>query len=390
MTRYLPEARSVNALGAFKQGQEIRSNQLAIKAQEQQLDKKNYLEGLWQGVAGGNQNAINRLKVEDPAKMKTYLSLQHSAEQQAKETQERDVKYMGQIAATVLNSAPEDKAAAWEMGLGLAEKAGKDISELPQKYTPESAPQIDPLLNFLVNQSRDVKDIMGKKGPLVEVNTGVAETEEQKYIGKSYGQEFESVRKGGRTSQLKVDNLSLLLEAVMDPGTSQGKFAALRVGAKQLADFFGIETKGLENDAIINALGSKLAVDMRQPTETNGGLTGNTSDKDLAFLINAVPNKGKTREQNIALIELGILQESRNIKIAELAQAYVRETGSFVGFDKVRAKYIDQNGLLEKGSPAFERIESLLGTQPDDSGADKPVTIRGTSQNIKYTYIEEK
>jgi hypothetical protein len=161
MTRYLPEARSVNALGAFKQGQEIRSNQLAIKAQEQQLDKKNYLEGLWQGVAGGNQNAINRLKVEDPAKMKTYLSLQHSGEQQAKETQERDVKYMGQIAATVLNSAPEDKAAAWEMGLGLAENAGKDVSELPQKYTPESAPQIDQLLNFLVNQSRDVKDIIG-------------------------------------------------------------------------------------------------------------------------------------------------------------------------------------------------------------------------------------
>ena len=160
MARYLPEARGVNALGALREGQQLRAGALQMQAQEQKADKENFLQGLRQGVAGGNQNALRQLSIEAPGEAKNFLALQQLEQKEARDTEVRNTKFMGQMAATIHGSAPEDKAQTYQMVLGELEKKGMDTSQYPPEYNDETAQEIDAGLVMLMNQARDVGDIV--------------------------------------------------------------------------------------------------------------------------------------------------------------------------------------------------------------------------------------
>lgn len=217
--------------------------------------------------------------------------------------------------------------------------------------------------------------------PLVEVKTGELEKQEQKELGKIFAKKFQSITESGDQARRGLETLQTLEQAVINPDAAQGAFAGLRADTKKIADLFGVEVKGLEDDAIIAAVGNKLALQLRNPKGEDGGLTGATSDRDIKFLLAGVPGRDKTREQNLALIEIAKKDKERTIRLKQLADQYLEEQGTFKGFAKVKKQFFEENPLFEEGSQDKERIKGLLsGAITEEPQPTQPTTdLQGLS-----------
>ena len=217
------------------------------------------------------------------------------------------------------------------------------------------------------------KQIQPKK-PLVEVKTGELETQEKKELGKIFAKKYESITQAGDQARRGLETLETLKQAVSNPDAAQGAFADIRAGSKKVADLFGFDVEGLEDDAIIAAVGNKLALQLRNPKGEDGGLTGATSDRDVKFLVDGVPNKNKTQSQNLALIEIGIRDKERTIKLSNLANQYLAEKGTFKGFAKVKKEFYENNPLFPDKEDKARNSDMLRGNAPRMTPTEQPPT----------------
>lgn len=345
--------------------------------------------------ASARTQQIDRLSQQAQTNPQAFNQLASLAPQRAKQIQDiqraRSIE-VGQIAQSFSSQSLENKDRTYPMIIkGLADK-GFDISSLPDEYDPVI---VDPIVNQVVNQSRDIEKQMGvspkfsirdteqgvlrinestgesapitldgqrvqpAKKPSTNINIGEAESEEQKGLGKIRAKRFEDVMAGGDAAQRGLETLQTLEQAVSNPKAAQGAFATIRGDSKKVADLLGFKTEGLKDDAIIASVGNKLALQLRSPKGEDGGLTGATSDRDLKFLVSGVPNRDKTQEQNMALIEIGVRDKKRTIALKEVARQYLEKNGTFAGFEKAKRDWFEQNPLFAEGEEK-ERIKSML------------------------------
>ena len=210
--------------------------------------------------------------------------------------------------------------------------------------------------------------------PLVEVKTGELETQEKKELGKIFAKKYESITQAGDQARRGLETLETLKQAVSNPDAAQGAFADLRAGSKKVADLFGFDVEGLEDDAIIAAVGNKLALQLRNPKGEDGGLTGATSDRDLRFLVAGVPNRNKTQSQNLALIEIGMRDKERTLQLKNLADQYLSEKGTFKGFAKVKKEFYENNPLFPDKEEKVRISDMLRGNAPRMTPTEQPAT----------------
>ena len=109
---------------------------------------------------------------------------------------------------------------------------------------------------------------------------------------------------------------------------SRGKFKTgalepFKVKVAALAEAFDLKINitGLGAAQAFDALSSELALRLRNP-DSGLGLTGNTSNRDLAFLRAAVMGLGKTKLANEILMNLSIAALDRQIEVAEATEEY--------------------------------------------------------------------
>ena len=219
------------------------------------------------------------------------------------------------------------------------------------------------------------EQLRGKvKKPLVEVKTGELETQEKKELGKIFAKKYESITEAGDQARRGLETLETLKQAVSNPDAAQGAFADIRAGSKKVADLFGFDVEGLEDDAIIAAVGNKLALQLRNPKGEDGGLTGATSDRDLRFLVAGVPNRNKTQSQNLALIEIGMRDKERTLQLKNLAGQYLSEKGTFKGFAKVKKEFYENKPLFPDKEDKARISDMLRGNAPRMTPAEQPAT----------------
>lgn len=222
------------------------------------------------------------------------------------------------------------------------------------------------------------------------VNLGAAETEEQKGVGKIRAERFQKYLEVGDQAQKSFDTLETLKRAVSNPDVAQGSFATIRQEAKKVADLFGVEVEGLADEAILTAVGNKLALQLRNPKGEEGGLTGATSDRDLNFLVSGVPNRNKTREQNLALIEIAQRDKQRSLQLSNEAARYFEENNTMAGFEQFRRQWLEQNPLFEEGSADKERIKSMLESSPLQSKAPEQPFTEKDFAGFKLINVRER
>jgi hypothetical protein len=95
------------------------------------------------------------------------------------------------------------------------------------------------------------------------------------------------------------------MEEILDTGLQTGALAGLSKSAKSLVQslFPDTEIEGLAEAEVFEALSNQLALLIRNP-DSGMGLPGATSNRDLQFLIDSVPNLQKSPEGNKTLIKV--------------------------------------------------------------------------------------
>jgi hypothetical protein len=195
-----------------------------------------------------------------------------------------------------------------------------------------------------------VKDISPLAGPSTVLNMGGELTPIEKGLQEA---DIAMVNKLGESAASAEEQNSVYSEMLPLIGnTYSGIGGDLVVKGKQVVRALGGNPDGLEEGEILRALGNQLALRLRNP-DSGMGLTGNTSDRDVKFLKDSVPNIEKSPEGNRKLIEIAVRINQRKVEKAEMAKNYIRQNGSMDGFNKKWKEYLDmpENDIFYGMSP---------------------------------------
>ncbi len=187
----------------------------------------------------------------------------------------------------------------------------------------------------------------------------------------------EAVRLGIRL----VENEQIL--EMFKNGTLQtGSLQPLLIRAKGILEDLGVPVEGLTPAQIFQATSNKRAMQMRNP-KSGFGLTGNTSDKDLIFLQNAVMHLSKTEAANEALLIMEIARDRRLKDIAEVRMDFIEKNPGKVLSHDVVNDYVQSTPLLSDEEK--DRLNVLMENNP--IGGDG-LTEGGQGSLPTTTYIE--
>lgn len=360
--------------------QEFESNQQ--KAQQQAA-----LQQLSQ-EATRNPQALQMLAGIDPERAQKIQSYQANQDM-----------LVGRIAQSFDMLSIDEKERSYPQVINELKQAGVSVQGLPSEYDPKL---VDDKVKLAIAKSRDIEKQIGSrqiiesaqgtftvdpmtgqampvlegdqrltpyvKPPSTQISIDTkAEGKEAEELAKLRAKRFNALLESGDLARRSYETLDTLERAVQNPEAAQGAFARIRGESKKIADLFGFDVEGLEDEAIISAVGNKLALQLRNPKGEDGGLTGATSDRDLKFLVSGVPNRDKTRSQNLALIEIAKKDKQRTTQLASFADQYLQETGSLKGLERAKKEWLENHPLYTDPQEK-ERIKQMLKGEGIKSG----------------------
>lgn len=203
-----------------------------------------------------------------------------------------------------------------------AEAGGTRIGKLnPQMYTPES------LQNFSDNLQKTGERDYGllKEIDLVKKTFEVKTSED---IVSKIGKRAEQLSSSAQR-QSSLNQMSRLL----DTGLKTGSLAGLSKSFKGvLSSVLDVEIEGLAELEALEAISNKLALEVRNPA-SGMGLPGATSNRDLDFLIAAIPGLRKSVKGNRLMIALAKEQHKMRQALNTEQSRIIKENGGFAPLD---------------------------------------------------------
>lgn len=172
------------------------------------------------------------------------------------------------------------------------------------------------------------------------------ETEFAKSLGKQQGEDYAGLMKSDAMASSKLNKLGRL-ESLLASSGNTGKLTPATMELKAAAESLGFKVDPkLPFQQAAQALSNEIALELRNPSG-GAGMPGALSDRDREFLVNMVPNLGKTPEGNKMLIGTMKKLAQREKDIAKLAREYRQKTGRFdEGFYQVLSDYSAKNPLF--------------------------------------------
>jgi len=130
--------------------------------------------------------------------------------------------------------------------------------------------------------------------------------------------------------QLKTKQMQELL----DSGLQTGALAGLTKSAKSFVQSFfpDVEISGLKEAEVFGALSNQLALLVRNP-KSDMGLPGATSNRDLSFLIDSVPNLKMSVAGNKLLLEVYDKTHELKASVMKEQARIIRENGGVPPLD---------------------------------------------------------
>lgn len=176
------------------------------------------------------------------------------------------------------------------------------------------------------------------------VNVGTQEKEEAKAYGKATGEQYAQIQNAafsapGRMGKLqRMENLLSKIET--------GKAVPIGMTVAGAARSVGIDLDPtLDQKQAFEALSNELALLAKNTADGTNLMPGAMSEADRNFLVQLVPNLGKTKEANQQLIGFMMKLEKRSVDIAKLAREYRKKNGTIEGFSEFAADYAEKNPI---------------------------------------------
>ncbi len=229
-----------------------------------------------------------------------------------------------------------------------AETQMKNQAEIDKDVQLYTNPQILAGKMALAKASRPVNNI-----------NMTQEKEEDKAVGKAFGEQYVDLQKAGQAAPGKIakyDRLNQLLSGV-DTGKFKGTTTDLKAAAKGAG--IDIEALGIKDDVApiqaAQALTNAMALELRNPAG-GAGMPGALSDADRNYLTSMVPGIEQTVEGRKLMTDTAKKIAQRDQDVAKLARSYRSRNGKLdEGFYNELADHANKNPLFQKS----EKQDSL-------------------------------
>lgn len=221
----------------------------------------------------------------------------------------------------------------------------------------------------------DMKKQIAAAGRTTINNNNYQEKEEDKAIGKSFGEFYSDLQKAGFAASGKIaryDRLGQLLT-----GVQTGKLTPATTQISALADSLGVSIDpNLPAKQAAEALSNEIALQLRNPSG-GAGMPGALSDKDREFLVSMTPGLGKTPEGNKLIIETAKKLAKREMDVAKIARDYRIKNGRVdEGFYQELANFSNANPLFSSAKSTPSTNAASLPPKPSASNL-----VKGTIYN---------
>ena len=225
---------------------------------------------------------------------------------------------------------------------------------------------------------------IGGSGTTVTVNTPRPETQEEKDIGKVYGQEFGDIIKSGNLANLNDGTLDILSQLNESAGLKTGSFGELRTSAQKVAEEFGFDP-GLQDTTVAEMVGSVtggLVLDGLQK------LSGSISDGERAYVQSTTPGLSTTREGNRYLLQIRQRQNELAKEYSNVANDWVSRNKGLSKDDKELGSWGSYKQQWHKDNPLInpdmKKKISALSRTTDTEFSNNIVTRKNGN---KYVYL---
>lgn len=245
-----------------------------------------------------------------------------------------------------------------------------DIGKInPQQYKPESVQK------YLQNL-RDTGQPDYSLLELIDPSIDVYKAERMRSIDTAMSKRSEQF---SQSSALR--NKTAAMQALLK-GMKTGKFAEVTKTAKGYlqALFPGRKIEGLAELEVFNALSNQLALLVRNP-KSDMGLPGSTSNRDLDFLIQSVPNLKTSAGGNELLLELYEVSHQLKVDTMNEQRRIIQENGGVppIDLEDRLNNFVESNFRLPEGLQerieAFEPDSNVLLNDAENNAIDDIVNV---------------
>lgn len=171
-----------------------------------------------------------------------------------------------------------------------------------------------------VEGATTLEQMVNPRNPDIKREVSAAEK-----MGKDYGEDYQSIKEGERTSYQTLTKLKEIDSLLGDSYTGTAGSAVKNV--QKLAHILGVNVDGLGEKEASEALSQQLALSFRNPAE-GAGMPGSLSDSDREFLLKMVPSLDMTPMGRRKLIKIYEKIYKRQAEIGNSARDFVIENGS--------------------------------------------------------------
>ena len=213
-----------------------------------------------------------------------------------------------------------------------------------------------------------------------------------KELGKDVANSYQSYLKEGMAAKKMNMDLEPIYKLIQEGKITTGFGQGTLLGIRRLGKAVGLNQENIADKELVAAVGNRIALMLRNP-EGGLGLPGNTSNKDLEFLMAASPGLEKTPEGNMAIIGSFNKVNSFKIAIANEASRLAKENGGVPAedFNAKIMEFANNYKVLDKGDK--QRIKVAAGVPDIDTWvkeAKKSPQNKGVSEDELRDYYNSK
>jgi hypothetical protein len=236
---------------------------------------------------------------------------------------------------------------------------------------------------FQIDANNKVTQI-GGSGTNVSVITPPPETQEEKDIGKVYGEEFGEIVKAGNLAIINDQKLEILKAINESPDLKTGKFGEFRTEVQKLAETFGFDPNLQDTTSaeIVTGISGGLVLDGLQK------FSGAISDGERNFTKSITAGLSMTKEGNRYLLQIANRQNELAKGFSEFANSWVQENGGLskrssdgMTWGQAKAKWHEENPLI---NPEMKESLEKLSKQVDTEFQTNIFTVDGKSYVYHY------
>ena len=176
------------------------------------------------------------------------------------------------------------------------------------------------------------------------VNIGTPEKEQDKIVGKGYGEYQIDLATKGRNSASTLNTLSLMEQAMKAPGFYSGVGGEGVKRANQFLGALGVkDSKAASAAEVFDALSNKVVLD-----GLGGSLGPGISNTDRDYIARTAPTLAQSEQGNRDLIGVARALAQRQQAVSKLARDYAGKNGGRLdsGFDATLDEYAASNPLF--------------------------------------------